>query len=95
MLLFTVILRLDNFFGCLKSIINFDFSTLRLSIFYFNQVVIFDISVLILFSIYSGVLRSPKVSSDDISVMSSAYMIKSKREFSLYCFLSKVNSSFH
>ena len=45
-----------------------------------NQVVIVDISVLILFSIYIF-LRSPKVSSDDISVVSSAYMMKSKQEF--------------
>ena len=64
-----------------ENIINVDFSTLRLSIFDFNQVVIFDILVLILFSIYIGFLRSPNVSSDDISVVLSAYIIKSKRKF--------------
>ena len=35
-----------------EKIIKFDFLTLRLSAFDFNQVVILDISVLILFSIY-------------------------------------------
>ena len=73
-------IKIRNFFGCLKKIIKFAFFA-RLSILDFNQVVILDILVLILFSIYLGFLRSPKVSSDDISVVSSAYMMKSKREF--------------
>ena len=47
-----------------------NFLTLRLSIFDFNQVVFFDISVLILFKIYLGFFRSPKVSSNDITVCS-------------------------
>ena len=50
--------------------------TLSSSIFDFNQVVIFDISVLILFSMFTFFLRLPKVSSVDssvdISVVSSA-----------------------
>ena len=58
------------------NIINLDFSTLISSIFDFNQVVNFDISVLILFLMFMVFLRLLKVSSVDISVVSSAYMIK-------------------
>ena len=53
-LLFIGILKLVMILGCLKNIINLDFSTLSSSIFDFNQVVIFDISVLILFSMFMG-----------------------------------------
>ena len=51
-LLIIVILKLVIILGCLKNIINLDFSTLSSSIFDVNQVVIFDISVLILFSMF-------------------------------------------
>ena len=51
-LLFIVILKLVIILGCLKNIINFDFLTLSSGIFDFNQVVNFDISVFILFSMF-------------------------------------------
>ena len=70
-LLFIVILKLVIILGCLINIINLDFSTLSSSIFDFNLVVIFDISVFILFSMFMVLLRLPKVSSVDISVVSS------------------------
>ena len=79
-LLFIVILKLVIILVCFENIINSDFSTLSSSRFEFNQVVIFDISVFILFSMFMGVLRLPKVASVDIGVVSSAYMIKSNTE---------------
>ena len=74
----------------MKKIINLDFPTLSSSIFDFNQVVIFDISVLLLFLKFMFFLRLPKVSSVDISVVSSAYMIKSNTELAFTISLIKI-----
>ena len=57
--------------GCLKNIRNLDFSTLSTSIFDFNHVVIFDISVFILFSMFMFFLQLPKVSSVDIIIINN------------------------
>ena len=55
--------KVSNYFGMFEKYNKFIFSTISSSLFDFNQV---DISVLILFSMFMGILRFPKVSSVDI-----------------------------
>ena len=70
-------LSLGIILGSLKNIINFDLEALSFNLLLWSQVIILEISLLMLFSISVGLLVLPNVPSVETKVVLSAYIIRS------------------